>query len=162
MRTNLGKALITIAAVLTAAYPVVGDWNSQHTFSPSWPAHAQFHGSAEIMSTIALAALSIWLVWKTTHGNGQFSLFIAALLPVIHWLPFFFAAFIPGASPTNPPHQNFATIGGIPVNQAYPILFAAAGYLLARGNEATFPMSDETASVRRRAWRRPPRLSRKT
>ena len=160
MRTNIGKALITIAALLTAAYPIVGDWNTHHTFSPSWPAHAQFHGAAEIMSTVALAALSVWLVWRSI--DRQLGLFIAALLPIIHWVPFFFAAFIPGTSPTNPPHQNFAMIGGIPVNQAYPILFAVAGYVLARGTGAAFPTSEETASARRRAWRRPPRLSRKT
>lgn len=131
MRETAGRISITIAAVLTAAYPIIGDWNEHHTFSPTWPAHAQFHGAAEIIATVMLAVLSLWLVWRPVKGDGKLGLFVAALLPLIHWVPFYFAAMIPGTSPINPPAQIFNTIGGIPVNQSFPILFAVAGYLLA-------------------------------
>ena len=128
----IGRVLITLSAFLTAAYPVVGDWNDRHTFSPAWPAHAQFHGAAEIIGAVLLAALSVWLVWRRAGGDARLSLLVAALIPVVKWLPFYFAAMVPGTSPVNPPHQMFATLGGIPVNQSYPILLAVAGYLLAR------------------------------
>ena len=123
--------LITLSALLTAAYPIVGDWNDRHTFALSWPAHAQFHGAAEIITAVLLAALCIWLSWRS-DGDERFSLLIAALILVAKWLPFYFAAMVPGTSPVNPPHQMFATLGGIPVNQSYPIILAVAGYLLAR------------------------------
>jgi hypothetical protein len=117
---------------LTAAYPIVGDWNERHTFSPTWPAHAQFHGAAEIMTAVLLAGLTVWLVWRRDSVDKGLALAVAAILPIAKWLPFYFAVLIPGTSPVNPPHQMFATLGGIPVNQSYPIVLAAAGYLLAR------------------------------
>lgn len=129
---TIGKILISLSALLTAAYPLIGDWNERHTFSPSWPAHAQFHGAAEIISAVLVAITVLWLVWRPTAGDAKLSLFIAALLPLIKWVPFYFAALIPGTSPVNPPHQMFATLGGIPVNQSYPIILAVAGYFLAR------------------------------
>ena len=129
---TIGKILISLSALLTAAYPLIGDWNERHTFSPSWPAHAQFHGAAEIISAVLVAITVLWLVWRPTAGDAKLSLFIAALLPLIKWVPFYFAALIPGTSPVNPPHQIFATLGGIPMNQSYPIILAVAGYVLAR------------------------------
>lgn len=128
---SIGRSLITLSAILTAAYPIVGDWNERHTFSPTWPAHAQFHGAAEIMTAVLLAGLTVWLVWRRDSVDKGLALAVAAILPIAKWLPFYFAALIPGTSPVNPPHQMFATLGGIPVNQSYPIVLAAAGYLLA-------------------------------
>ena len=130
-----GRILITLSALLTAAYPIVGDWNDRHTFAPTWPAHAQFHGAAEIITAVLLSALCIWLSWR--RGEARFSLLIAALILVAKWLPFYFAAMVPGTSPVNPPQQMFATLGGLPVNQSYPIILAVAGYLLARRGIAT-------------------------
>ena len=129
---SIGRSLITLSAILTAAYPIMGDWNERHTFSPTWPAHAQFHGAAECMTAVLLAALTVWLVWRRASGDKALSLAVAALLPIVKWLPFYFAALVPGTSPVNPPHQMFATLGGIPVNQSYPIVLAVVGYLLAR------------------------------
>lgn len=131
-RFVLGKLIVSLSALLTAAYPIIGDWNERHTFSPTWPAHAQFHGAAEIISAVLIAVTVIWLLWKPSNGDAKLSLFVAALLPLIKWVPFYFAAVIPGTSPVNPPHQMFATLGGIPVNQSYPILLAVVGYVLAR------------------------------
>ena len=128
---SIGRSLITLSAILTAAYPIVGDWNERHTFSPTWPAHAQFHGAAEIMTAVLLAGLTVWLVWRRDSVDKGLALAVAAILPIAKWLPFYFAALIPGTTPVNPPHQMFATLGGIPVNQSYPIVLAAAGYLLA-------------------------------
>ena len=132
-----GRGLITISALLTAAYPLVGDWNERHTFSPAWPAHAQFHGAAEIITAVLLAALAICLAWRRTAGDHRLALLVAAGIPVIKWFPFYFAAMVPGTSPVNPPHQMFATLGGIPVNQSYPIVLAVVGYVLARRGTAS-------------------------
>jgi len=131
-----GKALISLSAFLTAAYPIIGDWNERHTFSPDWPAHAQFHGAAEIVSALLLAIATLWLLWRPSKGDARLSLLVAMLLPLIKWVPFYFAALVPGTSPINPPHQMFATFGGIPVNQSYPILLAVAGYFMARRDVA--------------------------
>lgn len=136
-RLATGKVLISLSALLTAAYPLIGDWNERHTFSPAWPAHAQFHGAAEIISAVLLSMTVVWLVWRPAKSDARLSLLIAALLPLIKWVPFYFAALIPGTSPVNPPHQMFATLGGIPVNQSYPIFLAVAGYLLAHRSVQT-------------------------
>ena len=128
----LGRLFISLSALLTAAYPLIGDWNERHTFSPSWPAHAQFHGAAEIISAVLLAVTILWLVWRRAEGDAKLSLFIAAALPLVKWVPFYFAALIPGTSPVNPPHQMFATLAGVPVNQSYPIILAVVGYARTR------------------------------
>lgn len=140
----LGKVLISVSALLTAAYPVVGDWNDKHTFALSWPAHAQFHGAAEIVSAVLLAIAALRLLWRPAKGDAKLSLLVAMLLPLIKWVPFYFAALVPGTSPVNPPHQMFATLGGIPVNQSYPILLAVAGYFLARRDVAEILLSAQT------------------
>ena len=131
-RFVLGKLIVSLSALLTAAYPIIGDWNERHTFSPTWPAHAQFHGAAEIISAIFLAMATLWLVWRPGNADARLSILVAALLPLIKWVPFYFAALVPGTSPVNPPHQMFATLGGIPLNQSYPILLAVFGYVIAR------------------------------
>lgn len=136
----IGKLSISLSALLTAAYPIIGDWNERHTFSPTWPAHAQFHGAAEIISAVFLSATILWLLWRPANGDAKLSLVVAAMLPLIKWVPFYFAALVPGTSPINPPHQMFATLGGIPVNQSYPIILAIVGYIIARTSSKAAPV----------------------
>lgn len=88
------------------------------------------------MSAVMLAIATLWLLWRPAKGDAKLSLVVAMLLPLIKWIPFYFAVLVPGTSPINPPHQMFATFAGIPVNQSYPILLAVAGYILARRNVA--------------------------
>jgi Family of unknown function (DUF6640) len=38
----LGRGLLTLANVITAAAPVAADWNDSHVFNERWPAHARF------------------------------------------------------------------------------------------------------------------------
>jgi hypothetical protein len=37
----LGRSLLTLANVITAAAPVAADWNDSHIFNSRWPAHAR-------------------------------------------------------------------------------------------------------------------------
>ena len=36
MRRNIGKMLISLAAILTVVAPFLADWNDSHLFSPQW------------------------------------------------------------------------------------------------------------------------------
>ncbi len=42
MRRNIGKMLISLAAIITAVAPFLADWNDSHLFSPQWSPHARF------------------------------------------------------------------------------------------------------------------------
>jgi Family of unknown function (DUF6640) len=51
----LGRSLLTLANVITAAVPFAADWNDSHIFNERWPAHARFHG----VTALAMHALSL-------------------------------------------------------------------------------------------------------
>jgi hypothetical protein len=40
----LGRSLLTLANVITAAASLTADWNDSHIFSERWPVHARLHG----------------------------------------------------------------------------------------------------------------------
>ncbi len=51
MRWNIGKILISLAAIITAVAPFLADWNDSHLFSPQWSPHARFHGAVSLGMT---------------------------------------------------------------------------------------------------------------
>ncbi len=48
MRQNLGRLLISLAALITAVAPFLADWNDSHLFSSQWSPHARFHGAVSL------------------------------------------------------------------------------------------------------------------
>jgi Family of unknown function (DUF6640) len=42
LRQNIGRLLISIAAVVTAVAPLRADWSDSHVFSGQWSPHARF------------------------------------------------------------------------------------------------------------------------
>jgi len=64
MRWNIGKILISLAAIITAVAPFLADWNDSHLFSPQWSPHARFHGAVSLGMTTILSSIALWLLWR--------------------------------------------------------------------------------------------------
>ena len=52
----LGRSLLTVANLITAAAPLAADWNDSHIFNERWPAHARFHAVTALAMTAALSS----------------------------------------------------------------------------------------------------------
>ena len=65
----LGRSLLTLANVITAAAPLAADWNDSHIFNERWPAHARFHAVTALAMTATLSLANIWSLWS--GGSGQ-------------------------------------------------------------------------------------------
>ena len=127
----LGKSLLTLANVITAAAPFAADWNDSHIFNKRWPAHARFHGVTALAMAATLSSANIWSLWS--GGSGEPSArFYAAAVPVAYWAPFFPALLVPGTAVDDPRHP-VQRVAGVPVSllgAAATTATAAAGWLL--------------------------------
>src|SRR5215831_3938247 len=90
----LGRGLLTLANVITAAVPLAADWNDSHIFNERWPAHARFHGVTALAMSTTLASANIWSLWSSDRGQARTRSFAAAV-PVAYWAPFFLAPLVP-------------------------------------------------------------------
>jgi Family of unknown function (DUF6640) len=129
----LGRGLLTLANVITAAAPVAADWNDSHIFNERWAAHARFHGVTALAMTMTLSSANIWSLW--TEGGGQpRARFFAAAVPVAYWAPFFVAPLVPGTAVDDPPHP-VRRVASMPVSllgAAATTATAAAGWFIDR------------------------------
>ena len=129
----LGRSLLTVANVITAAAPLAADWNDSHIFNERWPAHARFHAVTALAMTAALSSANIWSLWSS--GSGQPSeRFFAAAVPVAYWAPFFLAPVVPGTAVDDPPYP-VKRVAGVPVSllgAAATTATAAAGWFIDR------------------------------
>ena len=129
----LGRGLLTLANLITAAVPVAADWNDSHIFNDRWPAHARFHGVTALAMATSLSSLNIWSVWSDA-GDRDRARFFAAAVPVAYWAPFFVAPLVPGTAVDDPPHP-VARVAGVPVSllgAAATTAAAAAGWFIDR------------------------------
>src|SRR5258708_9922265 len=111
MRRNIGKMLISLAAILTAAVPFLADWNDSHLFSPQWSPHARFHGVVSLGMTTMLSSVALWLLWRRSLDQDT-AVTVAAAIPVAYWGPFFLAPFVSGTAVEDPGHRLLASLGG--------------------------------------------------
>ncbi len=113
MRRNIGKMLISLAAILTAVAPFLADWNDSHLFSPQWSPHARFHGVVSTGMT-TLSSVALWLLWRRSPDQ-EAAVTVAAAIPIAYWGPFFLAPFVPGTAVEDPGHR-LVRIAGVPSN----------------------------------------------
>jgi hypothetical protein len=129
----LGRSLLTLANVITAAAPLAADWNESHIFNQRWPEHARFHGVTALAMTTSLSCANIWSVWA--HGSDRATArFFAAAVPVAYWAPFFLAPLVPGTAVDDPPNP-VPRVAGVPTSllgAAATTATAAAGWLIDR------------------------------
>src|SRR5215472_12462826 len=129
----LGRGLLTVANVITAAAPVAADWNDSHIFNKRWPGHARFHGVTALAMAVTLSSANIWSVWSDDGGQARAPFFTAAV-PVAYWAPFFLAPQVPGTAVDDPPHP-VGRVAGVPVSllgAAATTATAIAGWLIDR------------------------------
>jgi hypothetical protein len=130
---NVGRGLLTLANVITAAAPVVADWNDSHIFNQRWPSHARFHGVVALTMTSSLAGINVWSLWSASTDRRTSRLFAAAV-PIGYWAPFLVAPLVRGTGVDDPPHP-VPRVAGVPTNllgAAATTLTAVAGWLLDR------------------------------
>src|SRR6266568_8633235 len=88
MRRNIGKMLISLAAIITAVVPFLADWNDSHLFSKQWSPHARFHGVVSLGMTSLLSSVALWLLWRRSPDQDA-AVTVAAMIPIAYWGPFF-------------------------------------------------------------------------
>jgi hypothetical protein len=133
MRRNMGKMLISLAAILTVVAPFLADWNDSHLFSAQWSPHARFHGAVSLGMTTILSSVALWLLWRRSPDQDA-SVTVAAAIPMAYWGPFFLASFVPGTAVEDPGHK-LARIVGVPSNllgAGATIITAGLGWYLDR------------------------------
>jgi len=131
--SQAGRALLSLANVITAVAPVAADWNDSHIFNERWPSHARFHGVVALAMTSTLASLNLWSLWSDATDRRTSRLFAAAV-PVGYWAPFFLAPLVQGAGVDDPPHPvpRFAGVPTSLLGAAGTTVTAVAGWLLDR------------------------------
>ncbi len=79
----LGRGLLTLANVITAAAPLAADWNDSHILNERWPSHARFHGVTALAMSTTLSCANIWSIWSggpVLRGSSSGGL-LGAILP---------------------------------------------------------------------------------
>ena len=94
MSSLLGRAILTIGALITLIGVNIADWNDAHVFSELWSPHARFHGAWWIFTISLLSALCLWLLWSS-EADRQFQTTVAVLIQACIWMAFFPAMLIP-------------------------------------------------------------------
>jgi tryptophan-rich sensory protein len=133
---RISRLILSGAAIGTIVGAGAADLTRSHVFNPSWPPHARFHGAAGWGTVTASQLLVLWLVWRPAQDRAaeDLAVKIAALLPVIAWMPFFAALATPGTAVEDEPGQ-LPRIFGVPANLVPATLVPAVagiGYLLHR------------------------------
>ena len=133
MRVNVGRLLVSLAALITGVAPILADWNDTHIFSRRWSPHARFHGVTALVTTNLLAAMSLVLAWRRSVDRDA-AMTVAALIPIAYWGPFFVAPLVPGTA-IEDRGNDVGRIAGVPVNLAgagATVITAALGWYLDR------------------------------
>lgn len=61
---KMPKVLVTIGVLVFGAIIPILEISPTHVFNPDWTPHVRFHEVWQLMTNSALAALSLWLVWR--------------------------------------------------------------------------------------------------
>jgi hypothetical protein len=62
---TLGLTLMSISIVQYGVIPLLADLNATHACNPRWPLHARFHVVTQVLTSTAIAALAMYLLWAT-------------------------------------------------------------------------------------------------
>ncbi len=60
----LGLAVMSLAVLMYGVIPLFADLNRTHATNPAWTQHARFHVVTQVLTTSAVAAISLWLLWS--------------------------------------------------------------------------------------------------
>jgi len=132
---KISRVVLTGAAVGTIAGTGYADLNRTHVLNPAWPPHARFHSAAGWGTVAGSQLLALWLLWRPgQRADDELAVTVAALLPVICWMPFFAAVCTRGAAVEDEP-GHLPRVAGVPLNLVPAALvpaICALGYVLHR------------------------------
>lgn len=130
----LGRSLIALAMVVPVAIQTAADFSSTHIFNPEWLPHARFHNALHVFHLWELTVLTLVLLWWGRLQTRALRVAVAAWMPVLWALPFFFGLLVPGTS-YEPYPGTIPWVGPVPLNvfvSCVAIVVAALGYLIDR------------------------------
>jgi hypothetical protein len=137
---RVGRLLVTAAILGTGPTFARFDLNRSHIFNPRWTPHARFHDASAVVTELGWSIASLWLLWRRgTSDERELALKIAALHPVLAYVPYFIADAMPGAAVEDEPGK-IARVAGVPGNLVGAGVWSglsALGYFLARGEDRT-------------------------
>lgn len=137
---SVGRLLVTAAVLGSGIGHAAADLNRTHVFNPRWKPHARFHNASAVATEAGWSIVSLWLLRRRgTRDERELALKIAALYPILSYVPFFIAAAVPGSEPEDRPGQ-VPRVAGVPVNLLVAGVMSglsALGYLLTRADHET-------------------------
>ncbi len=133
MASILGRILMSVGAVGTSIVPYLADWNKHHNFGPGFSAHARLHATESVFTSTAMGLVALWLIWKRPQTDRATTRAVAALIPIIHWGTYNFAALVPTTAVDDDGMRVPRIFGFLPVNlmvQNLIALMSVVGYVL--------------------------------
>ena len=118
---SIGKILITIVAIWSAAGSYIFDWNRTHIFNPHWTPHAKFHNAQTMLLGTVLGLLSLWLFWFQ-KGDKIALLKLSVTLASFYWVTQAGAILFPGTALVDP---EFAYPGQAPAQLIVDVVMLA-------------------------------------
>ncbi|MEM9225241.1 MAG: DUF6640 family protein [Pseudomonadota bacterium] len=85
----IGKALLTLTALIYAVLPPIVDFNASHAVHPDWTGHARFHMVWLVGANSFVGLFAIYQIWMRADRGGPV---IAGILSAIVLGSFFLAA----------------------------------------------------------------------
>ena len=67
-RLHSARILVTFASLIYGVLPLLADLSPTHVLHPDWTPHARFHTVWLLATNTSLAALSLWLLWRSRLG----------------------------------------------------------------------------------------------
>lgn len=108
----LGKALLSLSAIMQILGPFIADFNHTHIKNPRWPPHAKFHNGQTMSMGLCLGLATLYYTYRsppTPLPNSSTSLikkkedfFTAAIFGSLYWITGLSAILYPGSAGVDP------------------------------------------------------------
>lgn len=144
----LGKALLTLVALVTGIGCYLADWNETHIYNPTWPPHAKFHNAQTMLFGTVACLLSLFFLWRPRATKSDLQ--AATAFAAMYWVTQMGSITFPGTSLFDPSPRGpvMPVVLGFHVTQIHMdvvlLVLAAAGYILALRQMGHVPRSSAT------------------